>query len=67
MLEEVVRVTVTVEQLGIDDSRVERLRSSTTIVRTMCTDLVSRRAMLASDLVSRAAKWLESLGKAAPR
>lgn len=50
MLEEVVRVTVTVEQLGIDDSRVER-----------------RRAMLANDLVSRAAKWLESLGKAAPR
>lgn len=32
MLEEVVRVTVTVEQLGTDDSSVERLRSSTTVV-----------------------------------
>ncbi|MBN1774515.1 MAG: hypothetical protein JXB32_24860 [Deltaproteobacteria bacterium] len=63
MVEEVVRVTVVVEQFGLDDSGVERLRSSDTLCRTLRADLVSRRVAIAADVGTRARRWLEVLTK----
>ena len=63
MIEEVVRVTVVVEQFGLDDSGVERLRSSDTLCRTLRADLVSRRVAIAADVQTRARRWLEVLTK----
>jgi hypothetical protein len=63
MVEEVVRVTVVVEQLGRDDSGVECLRSSDTLCRTLRTDLEYTRVAIAAGVVVRARRWLEVLTK----